>query len=777
MPSWLLNVFRRPDLSRKQLLFYMLPPLLMVAALFTVTIKTDISAFILSGDSAEEVLLASEMQSGALSRRYLLSLGAKQGSVPNDLLGALQVRLQAINGVAEVWSSSRQRDTVQSLQKLYSRHAAAFYSLTPESALEQLFTPQGLQQRAAFLKNAILSPQGAMIKSIARQDPLLLTLDGFKAQAKQMREAADKDPRYRSLILETEMAGLDVPEQQRIQRTIRKEFASLNSDWGKMFQLDMTGVPVFAVATQNLIKGDIEKVSTLSSLALLVLFLVIFRSFSALFQVFSLLLVVILSAMLATQAAFGYVHGMTIAIGSTLVGICIDYPIHALVHAHTVAAPQRSRVVAKVWPSMVLGGFTTLIGYIALGGSGYPGFQQIAVYAGVGILLALLLTRFVLPGLITAPQHRELSIPLVARWALFSQRHRLALTLTLLAALLAAVYGLQSLRWMEDMQQLTPELNYLKENDKRIRARMVSIEPGRFIMVSDQNSEAALQKTERVYRILDGLKQQGALGEYFGLYPWVLSEKQQQTNRRLLNNYLTSENLTLWQEALQQQGLSVTRLGHFDYPEQSPLTLAQVFDTPVKRLIDSRVIVSDTQTVVMIWIAEHDYETVKAAFKDMPGVQYFSYRELLNTMLSDYTEQAETLLLIGLALIIVLLVLRYRSLFKALQTLLPAVLAAFFIFGMWALTGALISFLHLVGFLLAVAICVDYGIFYQENRGGDIALTYQAMAASMLTSVLAFGCLIAAESQSLRVLSGVVALGVFLGFMFCPIIIRHAHRD
>ena len=82
------------------------------------------------------------------------------------------------------------------------------------------------------------------------------------------------------------------------------------------------------------------------------------------------------------------------------------------------------------------------------------------------------------------------------------------------------------------------------------------------------------------------------------------------------------------------------------------------------------------------------------------------------------------------------------------------------------MSGAAISFLHLVELLLVVAICVDYGIFNQDNRGGDIALTYQAMAASMLTSVLAFGSLMAADGTSLRILAGVVTLGVLSWDLF-----------
>jgi predicted exporter len=141
-------------------------------------------------------------------------------------------------------------------------------------------------------------------------------------------------------------------------------------------------------------------------------------------------------------------------------------------------------------------------------------------------------------------------------------------------------------------------------------------------------------------------------------------------------------------------------------------------------------------------------------------------------MTRDFTVRAQQLLFVGLALIILLLMARYKSPLKTAQTLLPAVLSAVMVLGFWSFTGVAISFLHLVGFLLVVAICVDYGIFYQENRGGDSVLTYQAMGAAMLTSALAFACLMVSESTSLKILSGVVVIGVVLGYLLCPIIIK-----
>jgi predicted exporter len=421
---------------------------------------------------------------------------------------------------------------------------------------------------------------------------------------------------------------------------------------------------------------------------------------------------------------------------------------------------------------MVLGGITTLVGYMALGASGYPGFRQVAVYAGIGIIVSLALTRFVLPHLLENQASRPWTVPFVSDWTAFCQGFRTELLWLLGILVTVSMLGISSLHWMTDMQELTPELDYLKKNDKRIRQRMTSIEPGRFVLISDNNIEAALRKSEAVYQVLDKLKQTQGLTEYYGLFPWVLSKHQQQLNQDLLRDYLSPDNLLRWQQALKHEGLSVENLGHFNYPPTKTMSLEQVLATPVKKLPDNRIVQGENQALIMVWLAEHQPESVKAALAGMAGVQYFSQRELLNTMTRDYAGRARQLLFAGLAVIIVLLMARYRNLMTVLQTLAPALLSAVIVLGCWSYAGAAISFLHLVGFLLVVAICVDYGIFYQENRGGDLSLTYQAMAAAMLTSALAFGCLMVSDSTALKILSGVVVSGVALGFLLCPIIIK-----
>ena len=745
----------------------------------TTEFKTELSAFFVTADNAEQLVLASEMQSGTLSRRYLLSIDAGQdNAVKQQFAQRLLQQFRQIKGVEDVWSPNQDRIDLDAIRTLYVPHSAQLFSRHPQADLASLFSQQGLQNRAAMLKKALLAPQSALVKKIVQHDPLLLSLQGFKSLANQGKQVLKQHKRYHNFILQTKMSGLSVLAQLELQQALKETFSQFVANEAMDYQLAMTGVPVFAATTQGLITEDITRISILSSVALSLLFLWIFRSLSALFWIAALLMAVVSVAVLVTNLFFGYVHGMTMAIGTTLIGICIDYPIHGLVHAQTVKVSRRRQVIAKIWPSMVLGGLTTIIGYLALGFSGYPGFQQVAVYAGSGILTSLFLTRFLLPELLSAHSNNGMQIFLVSYWMRTCVRFRPLLVLSLIILSAVALFSMKSLHWIEDIQQLTPELEQLKARDKEIRARMISsIEPGRFILVSAENTEAALQKAERVYERLDQLKQQNALTEYYGLYPWLVSQQQQDLNQQLLHDQLTSQNQQLWQQALAKHGLSISHLGKLQYPQQAPLSVDQVLASPVQRIIDSQIIITDQQALVMIWIAQHDPQVLKSAFDDIDDVQYFSQRDLLNSMAADYRERAQLSLGIGLAVIILLLWLRYQRLFISLQTLLPAVIAALFILAGWSLSGQAISFLHLVGILLAVAICVDYGIFYYENRAANIELTYQAMAASMLTSALAFGCLAFADTAVLQTLAQVVASGVILGFLLCPVIIKPMQRS
>ncbi|NOQ36607.1 MAG: hypothetical protein GQ569_12045, partial [Methylococcaceae bacterium] len=310
---------------------FFLLPFLIALTIFTTTFKTDISAFFIAGDNAEEILLASEIQSGTLSRRYILSIGSSQHAAKSAFINTLINDFKKIEGVNDVWLAGETRGAINAISSLYRKHGSQLYSRNPEVDLPQIFTPENLQTRAKALKDGLLSPQGDLIKKIVKYDPLLLSLTGFKAMSLQLQSSLKHAKTYQNLILETKMSGMDFEGQLAIQQQLITVFKAQSQAFNSTVELEMTGVPMFAVETRQRMEGDITFISVISSIALSLLFFLLFKSFRVLFWVGCLLITVVCCAVLVTNLLFGFVHGMTMAIGTTLVGICVDYPIHTLV--------------------------------------------------------------------------------------------------------------------------------------------------------------------------------------------------------------------------------------------------------------------------------------------------------------------------------------------------------------------------------------------------------------------------------------------------------------
>ena len=129
----------------------------------------------------------------------------------------------------------------------------------------------------------------------------------------------------------------------------------------------------------------------------------LYRSWQVLLLCFLPLLSGVLAGITCVTLLDGYIHGVTLAFGVTLIGVAVDYPLHLFTHV-TPSQPVRT-VVKGIWPIMRLGVITTGIGYSALLFSGFPGLTQLGIFAITGLSTAAVVTRWVLPEFL--PSHFE----------------------------------------------------------------------------------------------------------------------------------------------------------------------------------------------------------------------------------------------------------------------------------------------------------------------------------------------------------------------------------
>lgn len=772
--------------------FLLLFPFLLAASVWLVHVESDLNAFFTATDNADSRLLSGLLKSGDLSRRYLLVVEKTSATLPgaqnpdigdsrpstammDDLSAKLVAQLAQVPEVEKVWPANAPPRIWLEALNTYAPYHARLFSLNPAQDAGLLFEPHSLESRAETLKQVLLSPQGGFVKTIAKQDPLLLSLNGFKGMQEQFQRQAQIHHDSGALILQSRPAALDSDAQMRLQAAIHASFDEINQSSGGGYRLSMAGVPVFSLAAQTAISQDVTLVSVVSSVAVILVFLLLFRSFAALHWIMLLQAASFILGTLATAVIFGHVHSLTLALGASLIGICTDYPIHVMVHCakhrHTPLAAVR-----LLWPSLALGGVTTIIGYAAMGMTGFPGFEQIAVFALFSISAALALTRWVLPALLGNTRLHSVHLPGIVSWVNFCARYRKALLGVFAICVVLALFSLPQLRWMADMQNLTMDMQAIKQQDESVRAHFSSIEPGRFVLVQADDLETALQRAEAVERRLLSLKQAGVISEYHGLFPWLVSQVLQAENANAYTQALNPEFQLAWRAALLKADLSVDKLGYLPPAKTESLQPEIVLTSPVRDILSGQIIEAQTGVALALWLGEHDPAKLAAALTGLEGARYFSQKDQLDQLAIHYRDKSLLMLAIGIALMSVFILWQQRNIRTVLLTLLPTLASVLFIFAIWAWIGEEVSFLHVIGLLLAVSLCVDYGIFFMDNRGENTDVTYHGIAASTLTTLASFGALGLGKTPTLPILALSVSLGVTLGFLLCPLFIYKPSR-
>jgi predicted exporter len=749
------------------IVFLITLPILAVIAVWQANIKTDISAFFMTGETMEVALIASNMQTGELSRRYLVSISDMQSrEKPHQIADLFHQRLTDLDGIERVFEEGLSESEIEALINFYLPYRYRLFSLNPESDVAAFFTPDTMKTRADTILEELLGPQGPWIKQILAKDPMFVISNWLR----HFSTVEDRPGPHVTMIIQSEAAGLDTAKQRPLQEKIEQLFNEINTLHENRYRLEMTGVPIFAMAVQKQVEADVKRVSTISMVVMLLLFILLFRSLAALTSVILTLLASATMATIITTLLFGEIHALTLGLGTTLIGICVDYPIHTMVHiaGGKGSADESSR---RIWPSLLLGAVTTIIGYSALTFTEYPGMQQIAVYAGSGILTALLLTRFILPGAIEKRAASMKPVISFSLWLNLAQNSTLRILL-LSAATLLLIGGLTKVNWQDDLSRLSPSLASLKTKDQDIRSRMQSIEPGRFILVHARNLELALQASEATLRALKPLQERGDIDAIYSLYPWLASNKLQQRNNDTFSKQITPQMIESWFDVLESRGFRREALSRPALSKTQALNLDKVNDSPAHRFIAGQYLIDNKQAILTIWLGKHNAAALRNALDGIEDVQYVSQKEMINRMNDTYRSKAIEALGYGALAILLLLTLRYRSLNSALNALFPAMVSVAIVVGGWGISGQPLGMLHLVGLLLAVAICVDYGIFFIENRAGDSGLTYQAIVISALTTIAAFSSLGLAENPALKSLAWSIAPGVFFGFLLCPLLIR-----
>lgn len=744
-------------------------------------VSTEITHFLPESEDRELARIAREMTESDLNRSVTLVVEAEDEETAIAASKDLAERVRALDDVAWVRSGPGD-DLNEAFYELYFDRRFAFFTDRPEALADQL-DEEGLEARVDELYTGITGQTGMFLRRIAPRDPLL----AFPSHLERMRDAQQGSLRVADgqlvtedgrgvIFLATAGSPFDGALARRLRDGLRGAIAEARETHGAI-EVEQSGIHRFAIASEEAIRADVTRISVVSSIGVVLLFLLLFRS-----PRYLALSVVPLGAgfvcgLTATQLLFGRVHGLSLAFGATLIGVGIDYVAHALNH-HTLApapgGPDES--LRKIAPGLALGAATTIAGLAGLAWTSFPGIRELAVLTSVGVLVALLVTRYALPPWLPAdPKASGWHRRLAGRMGRAMERlrgSRPALMVLPALALVVCAVGLAQLTWVDDVRALNTLDPTLLAEDERVREAVSRMDAGRFVIAWGDDEETALRRNDAVHRRLREAREAGELERFRSLHSLLWSAELQRASHAALRD--APELWPRLRAALEDREFRASLFEPFREDLAAPtrpLTWDELAASPVGSLVSSfRVDLDDGRVSFVTLTRDADVDALEARLEGLEGVRLFDQQRFLQSAYGGFRTRTLEMMGVGLVAVFLIVLARYRRLGPALAAFLPAVLAAATSLATLSLVGGEATLMHLVALLLVLSMGVDYGVFMVESRNHEEgpAPTVVSLVVACVSTVLSFGLLAMSDNPALRALGLVTGLGVLLSLLLAP---------
>jgi predicted exporter len=727
--------------------------------------------FIPRGRTDAAQLISKKLLSGAATSLVILGI---DGASTDALARISQAMTQALDrtGLFFFVNNGTEDVLANDMQQVFSHR----YLLSPATTAEA-FTIPALHDEMEELLRGLQSSAAPLVQQFGMPDPpgafvaLLHNMIGASSvhTLHGVWFAADRE---RALILaRTRADGMDVEAQEAVHAAILQAFASADAQGARLLA---TGPAVFAGTAAHTIRTDVAWLSVASTALLSVLLLWCFRSVWILLVVAIPVTLGIATAALVVQLAFGFVHGITMGFGMTMLGVTLDYPVLLVGHRkHGEAAGDTLRRIKQAFRLTALSAALGLTGMLF---SGFPGLSQLGCFAVVGVTVAASVTRWLLPPLIVAaglsPIHvgdptRLLRIEHLRAW-----RGWVGGACLLAGAWLAAVGGPT---WQSQMAALSPVPTSALALDAELRREMGAPDAVLIGVVQGDTVEAVLRKEEKLLPALDELARDDVL-RGVEVAARLLPSSATQLARSAL---LPAPDELATRVAAAQTGLPFRKGSFQSFVDgvaatraMPPLFLADIASPLLRTRLDALLFELDGVWYGLITPIDLLAPARFAAALQQGGATYLDIAKETNAIVADYTSKAWRWVAAGGLAALVAVSVGLRSP-QRVAAVAAAILGALLItLVILTAAGIPLSLVHIVSLQFVAGVGLDYALFFARRQldHEERARTLRTLAICNAMTVLTFGMLALCQTPVLQQIGVTVVIGslaaLVLAFLF-----------
>ena len=750
----------------------MLISLSLAAVVFSrIGIRTDLTALLPGGRDPEARLLGEELRTGTAAGLVLVGIEGANDATLASLSDRLTDRLSHDPHFLFAQNGHHLLD-----QDVVARLFADRYLLSP-NVDPASFSVASLRADFIRLRDGLASSAQPLVQQFGLPDPtgaLPALLAAWQGEGHARLDhgvwfATETRPDHPRalLVVRLRAGGADLAGQEAAIAALRADFASA----APAAHLLLTGAPVFAQAAAHAIQSDVRLLSIASVLLVAGWLVWRFRSPWMLAAIAITVPLGLSVAALAVQAAFGFVHAITLGFGMTMLGITVDYPVLLVGHRKQgEPAPDTIRRIAAAFTLSVL---TASLGLSGMAGSSFPGVAQLGLFSVAGILTAAAATRWLLPPLIEqaaiAPSYAGDPVRLLRIEAL---RRGRAWGLLAPAAALGVIMLAGGVRLDRDLASLTPVPPALLALDGELRRQLGAPDIGQLAVVRGPSADAVLAAEEAARPMLDRLQRAGVMTG-FDMAARLLPSIATQRARQAALPDAAGLRARIGQAA---DGLGFTPRAFVAFAAavaqartQAPLTAADLPSTLLRTRLDALLFRRDggwIGAVIPSGVAEP--AVLRAAFEGLPGWRFIDIRQTTERVVAGYTRQAWPFLAAGGGAAILVLLIGQRDPPRTARVLGAIAATLLVSVGILVARGVGLSLIHLVSLQFVAGIGLDYALFFARPQldAEERARTLRTLLTCNVMALLTFSLLCLCHTPLLRQIGQTVSVGVVLAFGF-----------
>jgi predicted exporter len=747
--------------------------LLVVLALAYATtrlsIESDFSVFLPRGLNDSQQTFLAQLRNGAVSRLVLIALEDDEPQALAKLSAAFAGALDkdpSFTYVNNGGSAFAQREL--------NSIAAVRYVLSDRVTSDR-FSAGGLRAALEKRLEGLAGSAGAFEKTLLASDPTGETLHVLQRltpdrQPRRIDDAwFDESGKRALLVVETRASGSDLVGQDEALMRLGADFGAVRGERPARMRYSSPGA--MAVESRTLIARDVAWLSLLSTVLVLLILGWVYRSPLVVLVCIVPALSGLLAGIVAVDLGFGSVHAIALGFGATLLGEAVDYPSYLLTQRR--ANESMHDTLARILPMLRLAVATTTLGALALLLSHFSGLAQLGLLTVVGVVVAGLVTALVLPHLIPPGWHPRATIARPARLPAAFVGIGPRVGIVLIVATTVVALAARRSWWDDDLAHMNPLPATVLAQDRQLRQALNAPEVGSLLMVSGATREDALRTVESLRPALEGWQAAGDIGSFTLVSDYLPSAATQATRQAALpapQRLRSDLDAALTGLPFRADTFEPFLRDVEQARTAKPLTPEALRGSALGLKVDALLSEQGARwsaIVPMTRVAHPGMMPGKVAALGIPGAQWIELRAQAAAMVSAYRRQTLTYTAIGILMIVGALAYGLKSWRRAIQVLLPVVLALALTMGTLVASGQPVSIFHLVALLLTLGIGTNYALFLARARqaGAEHGGTLRTLAVVGGTTLCAFGALTLSSTPVLHAIGMTVCLGVIYSLL------------